>query len=90
MRGSGGEAGVRSVSATLTACRTLTSSASPCWNATGALAVENDDARVLAAATPLQPGSAWTPYVAFTVEGPSIRLLPMSGPAMTCTHERAR
>jgi uncharacterized protein len=58
--------------------------------ATGALAVENDDARVLAAATPLQPGSAWTPYVAFTVEGPSIRLLPMSGPAMTCTHERAR
>jgi uncharacterized protein len=53
--------------------------------ATGALAVENDDARVLAAATPLQSGSAWTPYVAFTVEGPSIRLLPMSGPAITCT-----
>jgi uncharacterized protein len=53
--------------------------------ATGALAVENDDARVLAAATPLRPGSAWTPYAAFAVEGPSIRLLPMSGPAITCT-----
>jgi uncharacterized protein len=56
--------------------------------ATGALAIENGDAHVLAAATPLQPGSAWTPYVAFTVAGPSIRLLPMSGPAITCTPER--
>jgi uncharacterized protein len=58
--------------------------------ATGALTIEIDDARVLVAATPPRAGSAWTPFVAFTVEGPSIRLLPISGPAITCTPERVR
>jgi uncharacterized protein len=52
--------------------------------ATGALAVEGDDARVLAAATPLRPGGAWTPYVGFTVDGSSIRLAPMEGPPIVC------
>lgn len=53
--------------------------------ATGALTIENGDARVLAAAMLLQPGSVWTPYVGFTAEGPSIRLVPLGGPTIVCT-----
>ena len=58
--------------------------------ATGALAIEDTDARVLAAATPLQPGSTWTPYVAFSAEGAAVRLVPMKGPAIVCSPVEAR
>lgn len=41
--------------------------------------------RVVAAATPLRVGSAWTPYVGFGVEGAAIVSLPMIGPAIACS-----
>lgn len=52
--------------------------------ATGALAIEDGDAHVLAAATPLRPDGVWTPYVGFASEGSTIRLQPLDGPAITC------
>lgn len=52
--------------------------------ATGALAVEDGEARVLAAATPLRPDGAWTPYVGFASADRTIRLQPIDGPAITC------
>ncbi|NWG74333.1 MAG: hypothetical protein HXY24_06960, partial [Rubrivivax sp.] len=52
--------------------------------ATGALAVEDGEARVFAAATPLRSDSSWTPYVGFVVEGRTVRLQPTNGPAITC------
>jgi uncharacterized protein len=57
---------------------------------TGALAIEDDDGRFLAAATPLRPGSPWTPYVGFTAEGSSVRLVRMSGPAVVCSPDERR
>lgn len=53
--------------------------------ATGALAIEGGEARVLAAATLRRPGSVWTPHVGFDVEGTSIRLAPLSGPLAVCS-----
>jgi uncharacterized protein len=53
--------------------------------AKGALVVEGTEARVLATATPPRPVSAWTPYVGFSVEAASIRLVPMSGRAIVCS-----
>jgi uncharacterized protein len=50
-----------------------------------ALAIEDTDARVLAAATPLRPGGAWTPYLGFGVEGGVARLVPMDGRAIVCS-----
>jgi len=41
--------------------------------------------RVVAAATPLRVGSAWTPYVGFGVDGAAICSLPMNGPAIVCS-----
>jgi uncharacterized protein len=52
---------------------------------TGALAIEDGDARVLAAATPLRPGSTWTPYVGFSVDGTSVHLAPMNKPIVVCS-----
>jgi len=52
---------------------------------TGALAIEDTDARVLAAATPPRPGSTWRPYVGFGVEGTAVRLTPMNGQATVCS-----
>lgn len=52
---------------------------------TGALAVEDTEARVLATATPLRPGSAWAPFVGFGVEGDAVRLVPMNGPVIVCS-----
>jgi hypothetical protein len=52
--------------------------------ATGALAVEDGEARVLATATPLRTDSVWTPYVGFTVKGRTITLQPIAGMAITC------
>jgi hypothetical protein len=56
----------------------------------GALAIEDGDARVIAAATPLRPGSTWTPYVGFRVEGPAVRLAPMNGPIVVCSPREQR
>lgn len=58
--------------------------------ATGALTIEDSDARVLAAATPLQPGGVWSPHVGFTVEGPSIRLVPLTGSPVVCSPDETR
>jgi uncharacterized protein len=58
--------------------------------ATGALAIEDGEARVLATATPLQPGGAWTPHVGFTVDGASIRLVRMNWPTITCAPDDKR
>lgn len=53
---------------------------------TGALTIEDLDARVVAAATPLRPaGWAWQPYVAFTVDGTRVRLTPAGGAAVECS-----
>lgn len=52
---------------------------------TGALVIEDDHARVLAAATPARPDGVWTPFVGFEVDGPVIRLQPLEGPTITCT-----
>jgi len=64
--------------------------AAPVAGATAALAIEDTDALVLAAATPLRPGSTWTPYVAFSAEGAAVRLVPMKGPAIVCSPVDAR
>lgn len=53
--------------------------------ATGALTIEGDDARALAAATPHRPGETWTPYVGFSVDGASVRLASMNGPIVVCS-----
>ena len=58
--------------------------------ATGALTIEDADARVLAAATPLRPGGVWSPHVGFTVEGPSIRLVPLTGSPVVCSPGEGR
>lgn len=58
--------------------------------ATGALTIEDGDARVLAAATPLRPGEAWTPYVGFSVDRASVRLVPMNGPIVDCSGDDPR
>jgi uncharacterized protein len=52
---------------------------------TGALVIEGTEARVLAAAIPSRPVSAWTPYVGFSVEGASVRIVPISGRAIVCS-----
>jgi uncharacterized protein len=52
--------------------------------ATGALAVEDGEARVRATAIPMQSDGAWTPYVGFASEGRTIRLQPIDGPPITC------
>ncbi len=57
---------------------------------TGALAIEDGDARVIAAATPLRPGGTWTPYVGFRVEGASVRLAPINGPIVVCSPREQR
>jgi len=41
--------------------------------------------RVVAAATPLRVGSAWTPYVGIGVEGAAICSRPMIEPAIVCS-----
>jgi hypothetical protein len=51
----------------------------------GALAIEDDAARVLAAATPPSPGGAWSPYVEFKVDGSVIQLATMEGSTVVCT-----
>lgn len=50
-----------------------------------ALTIEDGDARVLAAATPLRPDPTWTPHVGFRAQGDSVRLEPMNGPMVLCS-----
>jgi hypothetical protein len=52
---------------------------------TGALTVEDVDARVVAAATPLRPDSPWQPYVVFSVDGTALRLRPTKGATVECS-----
>lgn len=51
---------------------------------TGALTVEDAEARVFAAATPRQTASDWTPYVSFVAEGAAVRLQRIGAPAIDC------
>jgi hypothetical protein len=55
---------------------------------TGALTIEDLDARVVAAATPPRPAGPWQPYVAFIVDGPAVRLTPAGGAAVECSLSR--
>lgn len=50
-----------------------------------AVTIDDGNARVLAAATPLRPDPAWTPYVGFRAQGDSVRLDPMNGPIVLCS-----
>jgi uncharacterized protein len=52
---------------------------------TGALTVEDVDARVVAAATALRPDSPWQPYVVFSVDGTTVRLTATSGATVECS-----
>jgi len=52
---------------------------------TGALTVEDRDARVVVAATPLRPDEPWQPYVAFSVDGTTVRLTASSGATVECS-----
>ena len=52
---------------------------------TGALTLEDVDARVVAAATALRPDSPWQPYVVFSVDGTAVRLRPTSGVTVECS-----
>lgn len=58
--------------------------------AAGAMAIEDGHSRVLAVATPREPGSVWTPHVGFTVEGMSLRLVPPIGPLVACEPDERR
>lgn len=51
----------------------------------GALVFEDDDAQVLAAATPMDPGGVWSPFVGFEVDGSVIWLATLEGAAIACT-----
>lgn len=53
--------------------------------ATGALTVEDLDARVVATATPVRPDEPWQPYVAFSIDGPTIRLTRTGVAAVECS-----
>jgi len=60
-------------------------------HATVTLALQDGEARVLATATPLTPpvtpitsDSVWRPYVGFAIEGRTLRLQPIEGPAIIC------
>jgi uncharacterized protein len=52
---------------------------------TGALTVEDVDARVVAAATALRPDSPWQPYVVSSVDATTVRLRPMGGATVECS-----
>jgi uncharacterized protein len=52
---------------------------------TGALTVEDRDARVVAAATPLRPDKPWQPYVEFSIDGTTVRLASSSGATVECS-----
>lgn len=52
---------------------------------TGALTVEDVDARVVAAATALRPDSPWQPYVVFSVDATTVRLRPTTGATVECS-----
>jgi uncharacterized protein len=52
---------------------------------TGALTIEDRDARVVAAATLPRPVGPWRPYVAFSVEGAKVRLTTASGSTLECS-----
>jgi uncharacterized protein len=52
---------------------------------TGALTIEDVDARVVAAATALRPDSPWQPYVVFSVDGTAVRLQLKAGAAVECS-----
>jgi uncharacterized protein len=52
---------------------------------TGALTVEDLDAHVVAAATPVRPKGPWQPYVAFSIDGPSVRLTRTGVAAVECS-----
>lgn len=54
------------------------------------MAIEDGHSRVLAVATPREPGSVWTPHVGFTVEGMSLRLVPPIGPLVACEPDERR
>jgi uncharacterized protein len=52
---------------------------------TGALTLEDVDARVVAAATSRRPDSPWQPYVVFGVDGGTVRLTATSGATIECS-----
>jgi uncharacterized protein len=51
----------------------------------GALAIEDGAAHVLAAATPANADGTWTPYVGFKVDGSVIQLATLEGSTIVCT-----
>ena len=51
----------------------------------GALVIVDEQAHVFAAATPVGPDGAWSPFVGFEVDGPMIRLATLEGSAIVCT-----
>jgi uncharacterized protein len=52
---------------------------------TGALTLEDVDARVVAAATLLRPDRPWQPYVVFSVDGATVRLTATNGATVECS-----
>jgi len=52
---------------------------------TGALTIEDRNARVVAAATARRPDSPWQPYVVFGVDGGTVRLTATSGATIDCS-----
>ena len=52
---------------------------------TGALTLEDVDARVVAAATARRPDSPWQPYVVFSVDATTVRLRPTTGATVECS-----
>jgi uncharacterized protein len=52
---------------------------------TGAMTIEDRDARVVAAATPHRPDGPWHPYIAFSVDGTKVRLTTASGSTLECS-----
>ena len=53
-------------------------------SAAGTLTIDDRDARVMAVAMPLSVGADWRPYVGFTVEGKTIRIVPMGAATFVC------
>jgi uncharacterized protein len=52
---------------------------------TGALTIEDVDAHVVAAATQRRPDGPWRPYVVFSVDGGTVRLMVTGGATVECS-----
>lgn len=56
----------------------------------GALIIEDDQAHVLAVATPADPGGVWSPFVGIEVDGSVMRLAALEGAAIVCASSPPR